>query len=254
LKTDVRRGPRDVSVSRVTSTGTTSIVTAAARNNADWCDSVCRSHGIPGTFGETAWWSSRRTPPYYPDAVTLRRDAAPADFLAELDTSSPGCTIKDSFATLDLTSNGFVELFDARWIHRASELPAPEASGLCAERVSTAAGLDDWQTAWHGGDGTPDVFRPALLDDPSVLVVALRDGGHLCGGAVLNRGAGLVGLTNLFAVGGVDVATVWSSAISAATRRFPGLPLAGYQQGDDLAGPLAGGFTTLGTLRIWSHD
>lgn len=247
-------GPAGVNMSRVTSTETTSIRAAAAQNNAAWCASVCRSHGIPGTFDETAWWSSRRTPPYYPDAVTLRHDAVPADFLAQLDTASPGCSIKDSFATLDLASSSFIELFNAQWIHRPAGLSAPGTSSLRAERVSTAARLHSWQVAWHGGDGSPDVFRPALLDDSSVLVLALYDGEDLSGGVVLNHSAGLVGLSNLFAVNSIDVAAVWSSAITAAADHFPGLPLVGYEHGDDLAHALAGGFATLGTLRVWLHD
>lgn len=240
-------------MSRVTSTETTSLRAAAARNNADWCASVSRSHGIPGTFGKTAWWSSRRTPPYYPDAVTLHHDTVPADFLAEIDTTSPGCSVKDSFATLDLTSSGFVELFDAQWIHRPAGLPAPATSALRTERVSTAGRLRDWQDAWHGGDAAPDVFRPALLDDPSVRVLAVHDGEEISGGAVLNRSAGLVGLSNLFAVSSGDAAAIWSSAIAAAARHFPGLPLVGYEHGDDLAHAQAGGFTALGTLRVWLH-
>src|SRR5271168_1742973 len=101
----------------MTSAEMASIRAAAARNNAAWCASVCRSHGIAGTFGETAWWSSRRTPPYYPDAITLRHDAAPAHFLSGIDTTSPGCSVKNSFAALDLASSGFAELFTAQWIH-----------------------------------------------------------------------------------------------------------------------------------------
>jgi hypothetical protein len=99
------------------------------------------------------------------------------------------------------------------------------------------------------------VFRPALLRDPSVLVLACRDGEDLVGGAVLNRAAGLVGLSNLFTVdgaGGSDGA-VWSSAITAAAVHFPGLPLVGYEHGDGLAHAHASGFTTLGTLRVWLH-
>ncbi|WP_308312518.1 hypothetical protein [Streptomyces sp. ISL-11] len=178
----------------------------------------------------------------------------PADFLTQLDMATPGCTIKDSFATLDLASNGFIELFHAQWIHRPAGLPAPGTSALRAERVSTAARLHDWQVAWHGGDGTPDVFRPALLDDPSVRVLALYDGEVLSGGVVLNRSAGVVGLSNLFAVDGIDVDAVWSSAITAAADHFPGLPLVGYEHGDDLAHALAGGFAAIGPLRVWLHD
>ncbi|WP_020668312.1 hypothetical protein [Amycolatopsis nigrescens] len=238
----------------MSSTESTFIRAAAARNNADWCASVCRSHGIQGTFGEMAWHSAHRTPPYYPDAVTLHPDAVPGDFLHEIDTASPSCSIKDSFATLDLTSDGFVELFTAQWIHRPAKLSTPRTSAPRAQQVSTAAHLRDWQAAWHGDEETPDVFRPALLEDPSVLVLAVHDGKHLSGGVVLNRGAGLVGLSNLFAVDGSDISAIWLSALTAAADRFPGLPLVGYEHGDDLAPALASGFTVLGPLRIWLHS
>jgi hypothetical protein len=232
----------------------TAIIRAAARTNAEWCAAVCRSHGIPSVLGERAWWSTRRSPPCYPDAVTLRDDAMPADFLPEMDTVSPGCSVKDGFAAVDLTPDGFTELFTARWIHRPAELPPPRTPGLRTERVSTAAGLRDWQAAWHGAGDPPDIFRPALLDDPAVLVLAVQDGKHLAGGVILNRGTGPVGLSNLFAVESRDIAAVWSAAITAAAGRFPGLPIVGYEQEDDLAPALAGGFTALGALRVWLHE
>ncbi|WP_241562207.1 hypothetical protein [Streptomyces hoynatensis] len=229
-------------------------VRAAARNNADWCAAVCRSHHIGGTFGPRAWSSARRPPAYFPDAVTLRRDAAPADLLPRLGASSRAYAVKDSFAALDLAPHGFAELFAARWIHRRAGLAAPASPALRARPVSTAAGLCDWQRAWHGGERPPDVFRPALLADPAVLLLAFHDrhgGEELAGGAALNRGAGVVGVSNLFASGGTDPAAVWSATVAAAARHFPGLPLVGYEQGDALHEALACGFATLGPLRVW---
>jgi hypothetical protein len=131
---------------------TAAIRRAAARNNAGWCATVCRSHGIASTVTDAAWYSLGRTPPYYPDAVTLRPDATPAHFLDRIDATSPGCSVKDSFATLDLTPDGFAELFTAQWIHRSAHLPAPPTPVLTVRRVSTAAELHDWQVAWHGDD------------------------------------------------------------------------------------------------------
>jgi hypothetical protein len=239
----------------VTSTDITSIRAAAVRNNAAWCDSVCRSHDIAGTFDERAWRSARRPPPYYPDAITLRHDAVPADFLSVIDLTSPGCSVKDSFATLDLAPDGFTALFTAQWIHRPAGLTAPAAPTLGIARVSTPAQLRDWQAAWHDGDPAPDVFRPALLDDPTVRVLALHDGEYLCGGFVLNLGSGLVGLSNLFATGRTGVAAIWAAAITSAAGHFPGLPLVGYEHEDDLALALAlaSGFTPIGALRVWLH-
>ena len=87
-------------------------IEAAVIDNARWCDLVCATHGIAGRFDEDAWVSARRTPPMYPDAVTLRDDGAVASLLARVDRTA-GCSIKDSFATLDLTGAGFRVLFDA---------------------------------------------------------------------------------------------------------------------------------------------
>jgi hypothetical protein len=238
----------------VTSTDLGSLRAAAARNNAEWCAAVCRSHGIPEAFGAFAWTSSGRPPLYYPDAVTLRPDTVPADFLPAIDAARPGCSVKDSFASLDLTGYGFRALFDAQWIHRPAGIPVPAAvPGLRAAQVPVGR-LGAWQAAWHGDDETPDVFRPALLDDPAVRVLAVEDGTTLAGGAVLNRTAELIGLSNLFAVGGTDPAAIWSCALTAATDHFPGLPIVGYEHGNDLLAALDGGFSPLGPLRVWLRE
>ncbi|MGP3964604.1 hypothetical protein ACTWPT_52470 [Nonomuraea sp. 3N208] len=38
------------------------IVDLAARDNAEWCGTMCRAHGLPGTFAERAWTNAARTP------------------------------------------------------------------------------------------------------------------------------------------------------------------------------------------------
>jgi hypothetical protein len=50
---------------------------AAAFNNAEWCDLVCRTHGAVTAFTAGAWVSETRSPPAYPDAVTLHRSVLP---------------------------------------------------------------------------------------------------------------------------------------------------------------------------------
>jgi hypothetical protein len=245
-------------------------VRRAVRNNAAWCAALCRTHGITGTFGDAAWWSPRRTPPYYPDAVTLRPGAVPRDVLPHIDTASPGCSVKDSFGTLDLRPHGFTQLAAARWLYRPAVEPgAAGGAGTAQVRCVTDAGdLAAWQRAWHGGAGAPpDVFRAALLADPAVRVLAVprRDGGGrpgsvTAGGAVLNSAEGAVGVTNVFACSppdgrdgaqGAGTAAVWGAVLAAAAREFPGLPLVCYQQVDDLAPTLAAGFLATGALRIW---
>jgi hypothetical protein len=73
------------------------MVAVAARNNAEWCDVVTRSHGARGRFDDDAWACPVRTPPHYPDAVILVPDVDEPSLLARVDVSSPGCSVKDSF-------------------------------------------------------------------------------------------------------------------------------------------------------------
>lgn len=230
-------------------------VTAAARNNAAWCDAVCRSHGLEPVWDASAWSSPVRTPPLYPDAVTLWPDADPAAVIARIDLSSPGATVKDSFGTLDLTDHGFVPLFDAAWIHRTAGPPVADPH-LTVEIVDEEEGLARWVRAWHGDDTPPpDIFLTSLLDDPEVRLVLVADehGGARMGGAAVNRSGTVAGLSNVFAVDGAAT-RVWAACIAAAVTQAAGLDLVGYESADDLEPALANGFRTIGPLRIWIHS
>ena len=96
----------------------------------------------------------RRSPPFYPDAVTLSRSASADVVLRDIDTS-PGCSVKDSFANLDLRPYGFRVLFEAGM--DLSARPAPHRR-TAWKVVTDPADFGAWETG--------DAFRPALLDDP----------------------------------------------------------------------------------------
>ncbi|MFE6228046.1 hypothetical protein [Microtetraspora glauca] len=226
------------------------MLTAAVRNNAAWCHAMSRAHGLTGAFGPRAWTSPRRTPLYYPDGVSLTADATAADVLAGVDRTA-GASVKDSYARLDLAPEGFRPLFDATWIGRPAGVPAATPGGAADWiRIDTPDALAAWALAWSGGDaGAADLFRPALLGDPAVTVVAVPGpGGRILGGAVLSTGAGATGVSNLFAADGTEPAAVWAAALAAAD---PALPVVGYESGDDLTAARAAGFADLGPLRIW---
>ncbi|MEU6219775.1 hypothetical protein ABZ845_19985 [Streptomyces sp. NPDC047022] len=227
-----------------------SMVRAAARNNAEWCAAMSRSHGVAGEFGEQAWAAPARTPPYYPDSVTLVPGADPAALVARIDTASPGATVKDSFADLDLTEAGFRVLFDAQWIHRPADAPAISPD-LAWDMAGDADALRAWAPAWDNGNGDADLFCPELLADPDTSVLAgYSADGRVVAGAVASRGEEVVGVSNVFALdGGPDAA--WPVVLDAVHRLFPALPVVGYEHGDDLAVAMRHGFEPLGPLRIW---
>ncbi|MET7876456.1 hypothetical protein ACPXB1_11295 [Micromonospora sp. DT68] len=211
---------------------------AAARNNAEWCDVVCGSHGVAGWFDADAWSTPRRSPTWYPDAVTLRPGVDADALLARID-AGPGASVKDSFADLDLAGHGFEVLFDAQWIHRP---PTDPPAGPLLTRVTTPQGLAAWAAAHGGGD----LFRPAVLTDPRVRVLARYDDrGEVVGGAVVS-GDGVLGVSNLFAgTDGPD--EIWRGVLATV----PGLPLVGYESGPDLTPALKAGFTAVAPLRVW---
>lgn len=217
---------------------------AAAENNARWCDVVCRSHGVPTTRQHGYWAALRRAPSLYPDAVSLRPDAATDDVLRLID-DGPGCAVKDSFAALGLARRGFDELFAAHWIYRG---PAPQArpSSLTWSPIVTADAL----TRWARAAGQSDTFGVELLAEPSVRFLAAFTPDGLAAGAVANRTGNVVGVSNVFATL-VSIDDCWAGIAGAVGAAFPGLPQVGYEHGDALQAALAGGFTSVGQLRVW---
>ena len=224
------------------------IVEAAARNNAEWCDAFCRAHGVVGRFDATFWASSVRTPPLYPDAVTLAAEVDTELLLARVDTSE-GCGVKDSFASLPLDTAGFRPLFQAEWIARE---PAPETPSWAPSwsAVTTDDGLGEWESSWGDAPHGSGFFSPALLQDESIAVLARYDGDRITAGAVANRSAGVIGLSNVFDATG-DLESAWRAGTTAATLLWPSLPVVGYDSGESLEAARRAGFAPVGELVVW---
>ncbi len=237
-------------------------VAVAAANNAAWCEAVCRSHGAPGTFRDGLWLNLAPVPPLYPNALTLAGPARSREQLQGirelLVAGIAGCAVKDSFHALDLAPLGFEILFEATWIFHPplGVGPALDAAGAHWSRIGCPADLAAWEGAWRGASGDPEgagpapLFRPALLDDPDIAVLAAYHDAAIVAGAVANRAAGAVGLSNLFGPAEA-LDTVWASAVGIVAAAFPGLPIVGYESADRL-GPLKRvGFEVLAPLRVW---
>jgi hypothetical protein len=233
-------------------------IAQAARNNADWCDVVARSHGAGGKFLPELWFSDGKLPLFYPNLITLTADgqAVQRERVAALLEQGPPLpwAVKDSFAALDLTALGFDRLFEASWIGLPPDEVSPPAEDLSIRwhRVERPDDLVAWETAWRRdlSAGSAAIFQPALLQDSTIAILAGRLGEEIVAGAVLNLSAGAIGLSNLF---GPETAraSVWNDCRREAQARAPGLPVVGYERDEDLALALEAGFRVLGPLRVW---
>ncbi len=225
---------------------------AAVINNARWCDVVCRSHGYPGEFTDRIWISARHSLPFYPNAITLSPDVTAVETTAGQDPTGP-FAIKDSFARLDLAPQGLTRLFGAEWI---ALLPAPgepsAGDGLSWDTVTDPGELVRWEAAWAGGGEAIGLFKPALPADPHCAVLACRRDGALVGGATAYTTDGVTGILNAFKSGITD-GPLWTGAVRAVAGLRPGLPIVGYERGEDLAAARRAGFRVLGPLRVWAR-
>lgn len=252
--------------------------TLCTLNNVEWCNTICRSHGVPGSLGSDMWIQPRRGPPYYSNGITVSRSGEAAQIAAieKLKVALPdGFSIKDSFAALDLAKNGFRVLFDAEWVwHDPTQggalqeppLPQPSAyaegnplptrgrgAGAQWFRVESETELVAWEAAWAAA-GSPTatrVFLPALLDRKSIAFFGARQDGKIVAGCAANCSEGnVVGFSNFFAPAS-ERESFRAGAVTKVMEFAPGLPVVGYERGDDLAGMLSLGFRSVGKLRVW---
>jgi hypothetical protein len=211
----------------------------AIRNNAEWCHSVCCVHGRPGEFSDEFWINRAPLPRFYPNAQTLAElSSGQINLITELINQDlpSGWAVKDSFASLDLTSCGCTPLFDAQWIYltqerlRAVRLASPPE--VRWEFVRASQMLAEWEHAGceaHHDTNRARACLPALLEDRDVAILAGRRGDHIEAGAIGNRGAGVIGWSNLFAKQGRDLRECTTGSLRMLSEIFPGLPVVGYE-------------------------
>ncbi len=222
------------------------LLAAAARNNADWCDLVCRANGMEPQLTPGLWWSPTRTPPLYPDAVTLLPQTTATQVLDRID-ASPGASVKDSFSKLDLGAAGFQILFSADWIV-ATGSGAQRTPSQRWKRVQDVADWARWQAV---GPELPDI--PAVLFAQERVTLLWADDEPDTGArAVLHASGDVVGISNAAAVDGPSEA-MWSDLVVEAAARYPGRAIVGYERHEELAAALACGFLRHGPLRVWTR-
>lgn len=216
---------------------------AAVANNAELCDLVCGLHGVATARTQGFWMAQGRPPTWYPDAMSLRPDTSAAS-VATLIGERARCSVKDSYADLDLTDEGFDVLFTATWIYREPARRAAMPTSWAV--VESPDALAQW-SAVHGSSGT---FPAAVLADPSIRFLVARRDEQVVAGAIANRSADVVGLSNVFTTES-DPAAAWSDVGAAVAACFPDVPVVGYEHGNDLRRAVATGFAETGELRVW---
>ncbi|MBB3590030.1 hypothetical protein FHX08_000374 [Rhizobium sp. BK529] len=234
---------------------TSFLLRAAIRNNAFWCDAVCKAQGSPGEFTSTLWFHRRDTPPFYPDVITLTETDGEAveAIVTVINSEKRDWAVKDSYSALDLAPLGFTMLFEAEWIGmwRPTLTPSP----FTWKRMENAADLARWEAEWAKANGpvTQTIFTEPLLHNPEIAFLLGFEHDQPVGGGILNHHGGVVGHSNLFAGGG-RVEAIRRGMIAQAAELYPGEPLVGYERGDDLDEALRTGFELLGPLRVWLKE
>ena len=213
------------------------------REYAAWCDLVSRLHRFAPEGDGRLWWSARRTPDLVPDAVTLDPDVSELDVLGRI-TNSPGASVADSFATLDLTDQGFTVLEDATWVARPPGTRAHDEVASTFAVVREKFPFAAWCRAWGG----PEDVLPNGLRRASGVTVLGRDGaGGSADGGIVHRteigGKAVAGLWHVFGA--------WADVAAAASHRHPEAWIVTYEHGADLDAALASGFTAIGPLPVW---
>lgn len=219
-------------------------ISAAIANNVQWCDLVCRAHDVPTTTRGGVWLATEKPPELYPDAITTQPGTTAAT-VAGLLKGRPGSAVKDSWADMELSEEGFVELFSARWI--SHEPAQSNAFGLEWSVLDRGGEFGEWEKS----AGLRGLLTPELLSEPQVRILSARREGTTIGGAIMNRTPSAVGVSNVFSSTDADRAAIWDDIPAAAGRFFPRYPLVGYEHGADLGAALAAGFAEIGSLRIW---
>jgi hypothetical protein len=225
----------------------------AVHNNVRWYETICRAHGIASELHSGIWLSRQLTPPYYSNAILFSAKVEvlePLQSLIALNLPN-GFSAKDAFAKHDLSALDFELLFEATWMYREATLPKPVTAvdDIRWTTVQNATELERWESAWgkENQEAQSRIFLPSLLGDQDIRFIAAYREGDIIAGVIANRTDDVVGVSNMFA----PSLEFWSGCVATVMDAFPGLPLVGYERGDDLAVAHTLGFKELGALRAW---
>jgi hypothetical protein len=241
-------------------------VELAVLNNTRWYEAMFAAHALQSETDDRVWRSHESPPPFHSNLVVLSPMTTQAEieaYAAEIDRQRhpSGWSLKDSYACLDLSSRGFIVLFEAKWIWR-DPIPvnAPvRNSRLSWTKLATPSSLAEWEQAWQGDTkNETEVLRSrqfpdSLLSSPDHSFFAGRFEGKVVAGGIANRSPGVMGLSNTFSPPEFREDT-WTGLVSSLSAAFPRTPIVGYERGADLNFAESAGFVPIGELRIWCRS
>jgi hypothetical protein len=96
----------------------------------------------------------------------------------------------------------------------------------------------------------PPFFRPALLADGSIAVLARFERDNVVAGGVANRSATAIGQSNIFDQA-EDLESAYLAGAKAAQERWRPMPVVGYDSDGALEAASRAGFRQVGELAVW---
>ena len=232
----------------------------AVSNNVSWYRAQFEAHRLADDLDGKVWWSRALPPPFHSNLVVLSaatsRDDVATYVRSLQDTPrAKGWSIKDSYASVDLSGLGFREMFGAEWGWRDAA-PLPPSDGPAWRHVTREADRAEWEEAWwRFNRHTPEMrvaeqFPTSLWANPDFAFFASGADGAIEAGCVANLSHGVAGVSNLFSARAA-AGPAWSEAVRAVASVFPGLPMVCYARDQALQHARAVGFKPIGPLRVW---
>ncbi len=222
----------------------------AAKNNADWYQTMFETHGLRYKKLPFSFVGIDRPPPYYSN-LTVLQPGHGVEIVSELthlaNSISPVLGLKDSFNELTLAENGFTTLFEASWIWREPRLAAmPDEWSV----IGSPSRLRLWERSWNANGSPADrrLFPDTILERGNTFFLGLEHQGRYIAGCIGNLSDDCIGLSNVFSE--TPSAKRFSEAADAVGSIASDRPIVGYERGQDVDFAISAGFETVGTLRV----
>ena len=220
-------------------------LTLTVRENAAWCDLVCRLHRFTPEGDGRLWWSARRTPDLFPDAVTLVPDLSELDVLGRINTRLAPRSETPLRRSTSRTRGGVCTSTP-----RGSRVDPGRAGRRGRVHIRRRPREFPVRGLVSCLGGPAGVLPIGLRRVPGVTVLGREGDAGFADGAIVHcteiGGTAVAGLWNAFGA--------WADIADEVSHRHPEAWIVGYERGVGLDAALAAGFTPIGPLHVWNRE